>query len=568
MAPLQSSSSARLPLAQRLLAVLQQVRSIDLHCPTELQRFSSNTTSTSLSTIFSALGTALSSAPHNREAFTISEVYKICTSLPDFGGLGIPENDAAESMGLTLAQESEIVFLTSAWLEALNSADRAKTPAKPLWSRPANRRGMTISEKILAQHDIDRRGSVKPGDVVRVDIDWVIASEASWKGMEETYELIGKPGIFRNDRFWLAGDHIVEPRMNDVPMVRKLIEGAERAKNDFKMTEYQGLNYTIMHTEFFRERAQPGMLVVGSDSHTCSAGAVSALSIGLGAADVIMPLVTGETWFKVPETINIRFVGKPPPGVGGKDTILYVLNQFKRNTIAAERFVEYTGPGLQYLSCDARFAICNMTTEFGGVTGIFEADAQTFKHVNRRGPKRYKTSSNYFRADPDAQYAQIFEVDLSKVESSVAIFPNPDDVRPVSEIAGLRLDGCFIGACTTAEEDLILAAMVLEQGLERGQTPCKGKRLMIPGSKPIRHKLDALGLTEVFQKAGFEVGIPGCSMCVGHGADQAQKGEVWLSSQNRNFKNRMGPGQCLSDSQKLGTNNCQAPLQTLHRLPP
>lgn len=567
MAPLHSSSSA-LPLAQRLLAVLQQVRSIDLHLPTELQRITSNTTSSSLSTIFSALGTALFSAAHNREAFTISEVYKICISHPDFGGLGIPENDAAGSMGLTPTQESEIVFLTSAWLEALNSADRAKTPAKPLRSRPANRRGMTISEKILAQHDIDRRGSVKPGDMVRVDIDWVIASEASWKGMEETYELIGKPGIFRNDRFWLAGDHIVEPRMNHVPMVKKLIEGVERAKNDFKLTEYQGLNYTIMHTEFFRERAQPGMLVVGSDSHTCSAGAVSALSIGLGAADVIMPLVTGETWFKVPETINIRFVGKPPPGVGGKDTILYVLNQFKRNTIAAERFVEYTGPGLQYLSCDARFAICNMTTEFGGVTGIFEADEQTFKHVNRRGTKRYKTSSNYFRADPDAQYAQTFEVDLSKVESSVAIFPNPDDVRPVSEIACLKLDGCFIGACTTAEEDLILAAMVLEQGLERGETPCKGRRFMIPGSKPIRHKLDALGLTEVFQKAGFEVGIPGCSMCVGHGADQAQKGEVWLSSQNRNFKNRMGPGQCLSDSQKLGTNYCQAPLQTLRRLPP
>jgi homoaconitase/3-isopropylmalate dehydratase large subunit len=120
--------------------------------------------------------------------------------------------------------------------------------------------------------------------------------------------------------------------------------------------------HTIMHTEFFRERAQPGMLIIGSDSHTCSAGAASCLSIGLGSADVTMPLVTGQTWLKVPEIVNLRFINKPPPGMGGKDTILYILKEFKRNTIAADRIVEFTGPGIQYLSCDARFAIANMTT--------------------------------------------------------------------------------------------------------------------------------------------------------------------------------------------------------------
>lgn len=120
--------------------------------------------------------------------------------------------------------------------------------------------------------------------------------------------------------------------------------------------------YTILHTEFYRERAQPGMMIVGSDSHTCSSGSLGCLSIGLGAADVTLPLVTGETWFKVPETVNVRLVGKPGPGIGGKDTILYILQQLKRNTVAADRIVEFTGPGLQYLSCDARFAIANMTT--------------------------------------------------------------------------------------------------------------------------------------------------------------------------------------------------------------
>lgn len=104
------------------------------------------------------------------------------------------------------------------------------------------------------------------------------------------------------------------------------------------------------------------MVVVGSDSHTCSSGALGCLAIGLGAADVTLPLVTGETWFKVPESVNIRLVGAPKPGIGGKDTILYILQQLKRNTVAADRIVEFTGPGVKHLSCDARFAISNMTT--------------------------------------------------------------------------------------------------------------------------------------------------------------------------------------------------------------
>jgi homoaconitase/3-isopropylmalate dehydratase large subunit len=125
----------------------------------------------------------------------------------------------------------------------------------------------------------------------------------------------------------------------------------------------------------------------------------------------------------------------------------------------------------------------------------------------------------------------------------VAVFPSPDKVVPVSEVAGQSLHGCFIGACTTAEEDLIVAAMVLEEGMKKGLKPlAKGRRLMIPGSRPIRHKLEKLGLTEIYEKAGFEIGVPGCSMCVGAGTDRAAEGEVWLSSQNRNFEHRMGKG--------------------------
>ena len=294
---------------------------------------------------------------HTREAEALKEVLYHCTVSPDFGGLGYALDREFQEQ-----DTMEVLFFASAYLEALNYQDRHARPITTVTSRPEGRRGMTLAEKILAAHNVSRSGQVKPGDVIRLDVDWVIASELSWFGMEKAYESLGKPGIFRNDRLWIAGDHVVDPRVNNHPRIRPLIESSERARRVFKLTEYQGTNYTIMHTEFCRERAQPGMLVIGSDSHTCSAGSVSSLAIGLGVADVTLPLVTGETWIKVPETVEIRFINKPKPGMGGKDIILYILKELKRNTVAAERVVEYTGPGLQHLSCDARFAICNMAT--------------------------------------------------------------------------------------------------------------------------------------------------------------------------------------------------------------
>ena len=310
-----------------------------------------------------SLSSILVHSGHSKEAEVLQDVYNHIELQTDFGGLGLDGTQQTSS-----EDDAEILFLISAYLQALNSVERSKKPAPLLKERPPGRRGMTLSEKIFAAHDTERRGFVKPGDVVVVEVDWIMASELSWTGMEKTYNALGKPGIFRNDRFWLAGDHVVDPRIKDVPKVKAMVDSSERARQVFKMTENQGMNFTIMHTEFARERAQPGALVVGSDSHTCSAGSMGSLAIGLGTADVTMPLITGETWFRIPESVSIKFVGQPRPGIGGKDVILYIVQQLKRNTVAAERVVEFSGPGLQYLSCDARFAIANMCTEFGAVT--------------------------------------------------------------------------------------------------------------------------------------------------------------------------------------------------------
>ncbi|KAM0240069.1 hypothetical protein ACHAP5_008167 [Fusarium lateritium] len=435
------------------------------------------------------------------------------------------------------------------YLEALNSVDSAGSsisqPLAKTFQVTTKVKPMGVIEKILTHAGIGlTKPYVETGDMICVKVDWTLTSELLWGGMEKTYDQMGRPRPFRNDRLWLAVDHIVDPRTNHQPRQKGLIAKAERFRREAKIIDFLPANTSIMHTDFTRERAQPGRIVVGSDSHTCSAGSMGSFAVGFGAADVVMPMVTGETWFRVPEVCRINFVGKLPFGVGGKDVILHILGLFKRNTIAFQRAVEYGGPGLKELSMDARFAIANMTTEFGGMGTCFEADEETSAWIARRQLPEHRDGGLYFRADPDAKYVDERTIDLSEVNLTMALYPNPDDVVPIKVKAGMKLDGCFIGACTTTEEDLIIGALVLEAALYAGMRPSlHGKRRVTPGSLIIIKRLEKHGLLDIYKQAGFEVGAPGCSYCVGiNDVDVAGEGEVWLSSQNRNFRNRMGKG--------------------------
>lgn len=489
--------------------------------------------------LLKVLSSSLSSASLGSIATIIDFILDKATDSPSHGGLGIDHTSPT-----TPSQYTELLFLVSAHLTSLNARGKSRAYLSTLSAPGSDTIPMTLAQKIFAQHALSPISAtgLPVHSVLRVGVDWIIASELSWSEMARTHANLGNPGIWRNDRFWLAGDHIVHPDVMHIPRVQAMKETAEKAKRDFKMTEFQGMNYTIMHTEFVRERVEPGMLCFGSDSHTCSAGAVGCLSIGVGAADVMMTLALGETWFKVPESVKIEFIGKPHVGVSGKDVILHILGELKRNTVASERIVEFMGEGCKYLSVDARFAICNMCTEFGAVTGTFVPDEVTKAYVDKRRRKANKLNSVYFKPDAGAKYASEHVVDLSKVESTIAVYPEPDHVVPVSEKAGMKMDGVFIGACTTTEEELVLAALVLKVGLAKKLPLAKGKRHYVPGSLPIVDKLKQLGLLDVYEAAGFTRGPPGCSYCVGLSAEKAEKGETWLSSQNRNFKNRMGAG--------------------------
>lgn len=403
-------------------------------------------------------------------------------------------------------------------------------------------RPLTLTEKIFSHHGIGLENKfIKPGDVIRTKVDWTLASELAWKGMNTTYDILGRPKLPRPDRFFLAVDHVVDPRVNHEEGRQKLIKLSEEFAKEAGLKHFYGANKTILHTEFYRQLVQPGMVIIGADSHSTSHGGLGSVAIGLGAADVVLAMVTGETWIQVPESIKVEFVGEPVFGVSGKEVILEVLKQLKRNTFALERAVEFTG-NIKHLSADARFTVSNMTAELGGLAGIFPADEVTANYISGR-PDEYKNEALYFRSDEGAEYVETFKIDLSQTKHLVAQYPSPDNVKNVMDVEGQKYNGVFIGACTTTEEELILGALVLEEGMKNGFSPkVDGQRIVTPGSVEISENLKNLGLLEIYEKAGFYIGAPGCSMCLGISADVAGEGETWLSSQNRNFPNRMGKG--------------------------
>ncbi|HZI09224.1 MAG TPA: aconitase family protein, partial [Myxococcus sp.] len=398
---------------------------------------------------------------------------------------------------------------------------------------------MTLTQKTLAHH---ARGLTRPwvqaGDIVRLRVDWTIASELAWNGMDRTYGALGRPPLHDPGRFFLAVDHTVDPvSLANDPKARALAQRSRDFAREAGVRHFHDANETILHTRFYRELVQPGQVVLGADSHTTSHGGLGAFAIGLGGADITAAMVLGETWLEVPEAIAVEYTGLPAFGIGGKDIILHTLERLGRNTVALERSVEFRGDAVRGFSTDTRFTLANMTAEFGGLNGIFEADAVTLSWLAGRASE--KDAALCFRADEGAPYAERHRLDLERLSPRVAKPFSPDNVMAVEAAAGQPLNGCFIGACTTTEEELVLAALVLEEAFRgREARALVRERLVVPGDLAIIERMRQGGLWAHYEKAGFRVGPPGCSMCLGVASERARPGEVWLSSQNRNYENR------------------------------
>ncbi len=407
---------------------------------------------------------------------------------------------------------------------------------------PASQKPMTLTQKILLDHAVGlTRPWVEAGDVLQLRVDWTIASELAWNGMDRTYTQLGRPALHDPDRFYLAIDHTVDPvtLANDA-RTQKLVQLSRSFAKERGIKHFYDANETILHTEFYRELVRPGDVVLGADSHTSSHGGLGAFAIGLGGADITAAMVLGQSWLEVPEAIAVEYRGELPFGIGGKDVILATLGSLGRNGVAMERSVEYRGPAVRGFSTDVRFTIANMTAEFGGLNGIFEPDEAVAAWLARR--RECKDGSRFYRADAGAPYVATYPIELGQLAPKVARPFSPDNVFDVGAVEGLELQGCFVGACTTTEEELVLGALVLEQALRDGAPVRSEKRIVVPGSMDIQRKLAAAGVWALYERAGFRVSAPGCSMCLGVASEKAGKGEVWLSSQNRNFENRMGEG--------------------------
>jgi 3-isopropylmalate/(R)-2-methylmalate dehydratase large subunit len=278
--------------------------------------------------------------------------------------------------------------------------------------------------------------------------------------------------------------------------------------------------------------AYPGALILGADSHTSTAGALSAAAFGVGSTDLAITLATGKNWFKVPATYKIIIKGKIPRGVFSKDIILHVIHKLTANG-ATYKSVEFSGEVIDKLSMDARFTISNMTIEFGAKCGLMVADKKALSYLSSIGVKKRKP----IYPDGDCRYEKILEFDVSKLSPYVAKPHTVDNGASVEELEGTTIHQAYLGTCTNGRlEDLEIAAKIV-----KGRKVSKEiKFLVAPASSKIFLEALRKGFIKTFLEAGAIVLPAGCGPCVGTHQGVPADGEIVLSSANRNFKGRMG----------------------------
>jgi len=393
---------------------------------------------------------------------------------------------------------------------------------------------MNITEKILAR--ASGRSSVSPDDVIFANVDKVMIHDVSGPGVIKVFDKLKDQGIdtsklHDSSKVWVAEDHFV-PTAEKISAenIVKLSEFTKKygIKKHFKygMGQY-GICHTLSHEEAL---VSPGEVYVGGDSHTNTTGGLGAFACGLGHTDVAYVLLNGEIWFKVPETFYFKLNGKLPEHVMAKDFILKIIGDIGTDG-GAYNTMQFGGSGIDEMSVESRLTLTNMTTEAGAKNGIIEADEKTIEYLHQRGA----TNINQIKSDEDAEYAKFFEYEASEIEPIVAKPFSPDNITEVRDVSSIELDKAYIGSCTGAKyEDLLAAAKIL-----------KGKQVKIrtevlPAAISIYKRAMQEGLLQIFIDAGAMVGPPTCGACCGAHMGVLAKDEICISTTNRNFPGRMG----------------------------
>jgi len=388
---------------------------------------------------------------------------------------------------------------------------------------------MTITEKILAAHAC--KEAVAPGELIMAKLDVVLANDITAPIGIEEFRKAGAKHVFDKDKVILVADHFVP---------NKDIKSAEQCKLMRDFAREQGLKSYFDAGQMGIEHALlpeqglvlPGDAVLGADSHTCTYGALGAFATGVGSTDFAAAMITGEAWFKVPESMKFIYYSERQKWVSGKDLILYTIGDIGVDG-ALYRAMEFTGEAIAKLSMDSRLTICNMAIEAGGKSGIVPPDEITLEYVKPRAARKFKI----YTSDTDAKYCDVREYDVSKIEPQVAFPYKPENAKGISEVGDIPIDQVVIGSCTNGRmEDLRTAAEIL-----------KGKKvhpyirlIVIPATQNTYLQALREGLIEVFIGAGSVVSTPTCGPCLGGYMGVLAAGERCVSTTNRNFVGRMG----------------------------
>ena len=391
--------------------------------------------------------------------------------------------------------------------------------------------GQTITEKIFSDH-VGR--PVFAGEIIKSKIDMVIGNDITTPISIYAFEQSGATKLANPDGFSIVMDHFIPAK--DIASANQAKISRDFAyKHDLKHyfdEKDMGIEHALLPEKGL---VVPGDVIIGADSHTCTHGALGAFATGMGSTDLAFAMITGENWFKVPESIKVVFSGKPKAHVYGKDLILEVIRLLGVDG-ALYRTLEFTGDTIAHLSMDDRFSLCNMAIEAGAKSGIVAVDAITKAFLS---DKTLAREPKLFYSDADAQYVQILNIDVANLDPVVAYPHLPSNGKPISQAIkdDLAIDQVFIGSCTNGRlDDLRIAARIL-----KGRKVARKTRLIItPATQKISLQAQKEGLVDIFVEAGAVFSNPTCGACLGGYMGILGKNERCVATTNRNFIGRMG----------------------------
>ena len=389
--------------------------------------------------------------------------------------------------------------------------------------------GMTLTQKILAAHaGLD---SVAAGQLIKAKVDLVLGNDITAPVAIKEFEKAGIETVFNREKIALVMDHFTP---------NKDIKAAEQVKvvRDFakkhKITNFFDVGKVGVEHALLPELGlvKPGDLVIGADSHTCTYGALTAFSTGVGSTDMAAGMATGYCWLKVPTAMRFVLSGKLKPWVSGKDVILQIIGMTGVDG-ALYQSMEFTGEGLKSLTMEDRLCMANMAIEAGAKNGLFDYDEKTEQYAKEHGCADWTV----YKADADAEYTATYEIDLSAIEPTVSLPHLPENAKPVSDVGEITIDQAVIGSCTNGRiEDLRAAAKIFEGKHVHENVRC----IVIPATQNIMLQAMEEGLVKTFIEAGCAVSTPTCGPCLGGHMGILAKGERAVATTNRNFVGRMG----------------------------